>query len=465
MHASQHASLHSMGRRASLEGSLRRLTLVKSADEGFSPEEADRALHPHRHIAVSPRGDGDFEGISGPPTSTRSRADSTATGDSGMLPSQRLLRLVGDDGNAAGDAVAAAVAAAARDVSASVSASDAEGADSAYSRGDESTDRSHVDSTHGRGSAHGRDARHSVHHHSMHTLHGHGHGHGDASAFSLRSLAVGGAGAGSVHGDSHGSAAAAAVDYVGPGESRAGHAGESAERSKSMRRSSLSIADTSLVTSLLQRVASEAGAGPKLAMLRRSLEAAADAGGYVDYAAFAAAMRSSLEIDDPALLTSYFRAMRPVVHTQTVMTRIARLTEGTVRDALGFAFSCFDADGDGFIEASDFVNLVQATVTAQAQRRGVHSVDYARLRTELGALFIAQGTTWAEGKLSKSEFEDFILENETALVEACNAASGGATSDGSGHAPFSRSTSLRGGFSAAGGAAYTSDPAAKADGV
>lgn len=217
-----------------------------------------------------------------------------------------------------------------------------------------------------------------------------------------------------------------------------------------MRRSSLSIADTSLVTSLLQRVASEAGSGPKLAMLRRQLESAADAGGYVDFAAFASAMRSSLEIDDSALLTSYFRAMRPVVHTQTVMSRIARLTEGTVRDALGFAFSCFDADGDGFIESSDFVNLVQATVTAQAQRRGVHTVDYSRLRTELAALFIAQGTTWAEGKLSKSEFEDFILENEAALVEACNAASGGATGDGSGHAPFSRSTSTRAGFAAGG---------------
>jgi Ca2+-binding EF-hand superfamily protein len=169
-------------------------------------------------------------------------------------------------------------------------------------------------------------------------------------------------------------------------------------------------------------------------MLRKALDDASDANGYVDFPAFAAAMSAFLEIDDNALLMSYFRGMKPVVHSDRVLTRIARLTDGTVRDAISFAFSCFDADGDGFVEASDFVSLVQATVTARIRRRGSAPADYDRLRTQLTALFLAERRDWGATKMSLAEFEDFVLRHEGELVAACEgsapAASGADTAAG-----------------------------------
>lgn len=240
------------------------------------------------------------------------------------------------------------------------------------------------------------------------------HRHGAAHGLHARSAS------GVSSASSHSAGTGGAESPLPPPPPRTGHHHiESASRSRALRRSSLTLADSSLVQSVLQRAASEAGAGPKLGMLRKALDDASDANGYVDFPAFAAAMSAFLEIDDNALLMSYFRGMKPVVHSDRVLTRIARLTDGTVRDAIAFAFSCFDADGDGFVEASDFVSLVQATVTARMRRRGSAPTDYDRLRTQLTALFLAERRDWGATKMSLAEFEDFVLRHEGELVAAC----------------------------------------------
>lgn len=202
-------------------------------------------------------------------------------------------------------------------------------------------------------------------------------------------------------------------------------------RGRQMRRASLTLSQTGLIQSVLQQAASGVGAAPKVRMLSEALTAGGSAaGGYVDLAAFSDAFSTYLEIDDPVLLSTYFRGFKPVVHVDTVLSRLTALTHGTVKDAVSFAWDCY-SNPDGFIEVGEFVSLVCAAVTAQAKRKGTR-INTPRLRERVYGLISSIAHSWGSEKLSKDEFEDFVLTHEVELLAACSevleAGSGGEAS-------------------------------------
>lgn len=192
-------------------------------------------------------------------------------------------------------------------------------------------------------------------------------------------------------------------------------------QAKLLRRSSMSVRDSGLAHSTLQRAASSAGSATKLNLLSRTLQSYADESGHVDFAGFREAFASCLEIDSPLLLSAYFRAFEPKVSVATVMGKLERLTSGTVRDALAFSFASLDEDGDGFVDSRAFVELAVATIKGDeaSRRSGAPSAEETdqdkALREKLETLFKGKHGDWGEGRLSKLEFEEFALAHEDEL--------------------------------------------------
>jgi Ca2+-binding EF-hand superfamily protein len=189
-------------------------------------------------------------------------------------------------------------------------------------------------------------------------------------------------------------------------------------RARLLRRPSMSMKESGLVHSVLQRAASTAGSATKLNLLKKTLESYSDEHGFVDFASFKEAFGGLLEIDDPVLLASYFRAMEPKVKVSTVMNKIERLTSGTVRDTITFAFAAFDEHGTGFIDRASFVHLVMSTIKGSASHDHSHHDHHdadRSLEEKLAALFDSTTHEWGADKMSKSEFEDFVLSHEGEL--------------------------------------------------
>lgn len=198
---------------------------------------------------------------------------------------------------------------------------------------------------------------------------------------------------------------------------------ESTARHNAMRRSSLVMATSSLAPAVLQQTATGAGAGPRLAMLNDALRrAGADAGGYVDFTAFSGALSRFLEVDNHVLLQAFFRACKPKVHIDAITAQLNAITHGTLRDAISFAFDCYDTDGDGYVALDEWLKLAEATVVAQVQRAGKRT-DTVKLKRQLKELFDAGAHDWGNEIMSRAEFVDFVITHESALamiVDSCS---------------------------------------------
>lgn len=206
-------------------------------------------------------------------------------------------------------------------------------------------------------------------------------------------------------------------------------------KARAMRRSSLTLLNSGLAPGVLQAAATGTNAPRKLSMLSVALTEAGGDGGYVDFGAFCTAFSTYLEVDDFTLLAAYFRAFQPVVAVNNIMAGLTALTTGEVRDVMAFAWECYRRP-DGYIDVGEFADMLVAAVSAQARSRGVRVADVSALRAGALRLLASVDHAWGAQRLSKDEFESFVLMHEAELLAlSASAVEGG---DGGGDSAAAR---------------------------